>query len=224
MAMGDEPTKPQIADFVTVYAWRKPAGDAAARLAELGVRPLLAWAGSVLLAALTFGLFWRGSYWLGVIVAFASSFLGAVSRDMSSITDKLARGVEMVVAPFWWWAWLRGLDAYGTPLEPVYATMLFVAIAGGYAGELILERLFSLRFGGLSIHKWEKADTRFRLVAAGRNVNLVILTLSLVAGRPNTGIELVALWTLISVIFHAVRLAQASAVKDSGGTVGSWLA
>jgi hypothetical protein len=54
-------------------------------------------------------------------------------------------------------------------------------------------------------------------------VNLVILTLSLLAERPNTGIELVALWTLVSLIFHAVRLAQASAVKDSGGNVASWL-
>ena len=37
------------------------------------------------------------------------------------------------------------------------------------------------------------------------------------------GIELVALWTLISLIFHAVRLAQASAAHDRGEPVVSWL-
>lgn len=222
--MEEEAGKHQIADFVTLYAWRRPGADLAGRLGAMGARPLLVWLASAVLAASAFGLFWIGSYWIGLLTAFLSSFLGAVSRDLSPITDKLARAIEVVVAPFWWWAWLHGLDAFGTPLEPVYAAMLLLAIVGGYAGELILERLFSRRFGKLSIHAWERIDTQFRLVAAGRNVNLVILTLSLVAERPNTGIELVALWTLLSLIFHAVRLAQASAVKDSGGNVASWLA
>jgi hypothetical protein len=222
--MGAEPRKHQIADFVTLYAWRKPASELASELGAIGVRPLLVWMASVILAASAFGLFWFGSYWVGVVVAFLSSFLGAVSRDLSPITDKLARAIEIVVAPFWWWAWLHGLDAFGTPLEPVYATMLLLAIVSGYAGELILERLFSQRFGKLSIHAWERIDTQFRLVAAGRNVNLVILAISLLAQRPSMGIELVALWTLLSLIFHAVRLAQASAVKDGGGTVASWIA
>jgi len=214
----------QIADFVTIHAWRKPAGALAARVAEAGVRPAWVWLVSAVLAALAFILFYKGSFWLGVLVGFVSSLLGAVSRDLSPITDKLARVIEYVVAPFWWWAWLHGLDASSTPLEPVYATMLFLAIAGGYAVELIVEQIFRHRFGRLSIHAWQMIDTRFRLIGAGRNVNLSILTVSLLFGRPDTGIELVALWTLISLIFHAVRLAQASALHDRGEPVTSWLA
>ena len=38
------------------------------------------------------------------------------------------------------------------------------------------------------------------------------------------GLELVALWTMISLIFHAVRLAQANARADRGATLASWLA
>ena len=38
------------------------------------------------------------------------------------------------------------------------------------------------------------------------------------------GIELVALWTLVSLVFHAVRLAQANAAHDRGEKVVSWLA
>ena len=38
------------------------------------------------------------------------------------------------------------------------------------------------------------------------------------------GLELVALWTLISLIFHAVRLAQANAAAERGASIVSWLA
>ena len=43
-------------------------------------------------------------------------------------------------------------------------------------------------------------------------------------GRPDLGIELVALWTILSLIFHAVRLAQANARRDRGRAIVSWLA
>jgi len=52
---------------------------------------------------------------------------------------------------------------------------------------------------------------------------MVILVTSLLVGRPDLGIELVALWTLLSLIFHAVRLAQANARRDRGRPVISWL-
>jgi len=38
------------------------------------------------------------------------------------------------------------------------------------------------------------------------------------------GLELVALWTMISLIFHAVRLAQANARMERGAKLASWLA
>ena len=56
-----------------------------------------------------------------------------------------------------------------------------------------------------------------------RTVSIHILVASLIAGRPDLGIELVALWTLLSLIFHAVRLAQANARRDRSQPVLSWL-
>ena len=41
-------------------------------------------------------------------------------------------GIDLIHPPFWWWAWLHGLAAYGRPLTPVYATMVLWAIIGGY--------------------------------------------------------------------------------------------
>jgi hypothetical protein len=47
---------------------------------------------------------------------------------------------------------------------------------------------------------------------------------ALLFGPPDVGIELVALWTLLSLIFHAVRLTQATAAHDRGEPIVSWLA
>ena len=52
---------------------------------------------------------------------------------------------------------------------------------------------------------------------------MVILVVCLALGRPDLGIELVALWTLLSLIFHAVRLAQANSRYYRGQPVTSWL-
>ena len=97
--------------------------------------------------------------------------------------------------PFWWWAWVHGLDAYGRPLEPVYATMLLWAIVGGYVVQRVIEGIFMRRFGGMHIHVWRPIDSQFRLITARRNPNMVILVAALLFGRPDVGLELVALWT-----------------------------
>ena len=41
--------------------------------------------------------------------------------------------------------------------------------------------------------------------------------------RPDWGLILVAFWTVISLIFHAVRLAQASEQAARGEPIRSWL-
>ena len=62
----------------------------------------------------------------------------------------------------------------------------------------------------MEIHVWRPIDSQFRLITARRNPNMVILVAALLFPRPDVGLELVALWTLVSLIFHAVRLAQAT--------------
>jgi len=51
----------------------------------------------------------------------------------------------------------------------------------------------------------------------------VILVGALLVGRPDSGLVLVAWWTIVSLIFHAVRLAQASEQVLRGRPVTSWL-
>jgi hypothetical protein len=75
----------------------------------------------------------------------------------------------------------------------------------------------------MEIHVWRPLDSKFRLITARRNPNMVILVGSLLFRRPDVGLELVAWWTLISLIFHAVRLAQMTELKARGQPIVSWL-
>jgi hypothetical protein len=221
---------PRVTDAVTFYVWREPAFHLArwaarANLAADGVR-----LGTTALCVLVFVLLWNGQYWWGLLAAFAFSLLEFAGRMLARLTgarskwgERLADAVALIHPPLWWWAWEHGLTAYGRPLEPVSATMVLWAIVGGYVTQRAIEYLFMRRFGGLDIQRWRKVDSQFALVAADRNVNLLILTAALLFARPDSGLELVAWWTIASLIFHAVRLAQASEQAARGRKIASWL-
>jgi hypothetical protein len=71
-------------------------------------------------------------------------------------------------------------------------------------------------------HCWRPIDSLFRTITARRNPNLIFLSVSLLAGRPDLGLVMVALWTLASLVFHGVRLAQAFGLRRRGGVVEPW--
>ena len=81
-----------------------------------------------------------------------------------------------------------------------------------------------LFLGMMHIHVWERFDSRFRLVTARRNPNMVILFTAMLFSRPDLGLIAVAWWTAVSCAVHAVRLAQAEVRRARGGAITSWLA
>jgi phosphatidylglycerophosphate synthase len=220
-----------VTDALTLYLWRKPAFYLTRWAARAGLTPNFVTRVGAVLCVLAFVLFWRGEYWWGVLSGFIFMVLDTVDGKLARCTGASSKwgnvfdhGIDLVHPPFWWWAWEHGLAAYGRPLEPVYATMVLWAIIGGYVAQRVIEGIFMQRFGGMHIHVWQPIDSKFRLITARRNPNMVILVLALIFGRPDTGLVLVALWTLISLIFHAVRLAQASEQAARGRPIVSWLA
>jgi phosphatidylglycerophosphate synthase len=220
-----------VTDVLTLYLWRKPAFHLTRWAAQVGMTPNMVTLIGAVGCVLAFYLFWIGSYWLGIAAGFVFMVLDTVDGKLARCTGSSSKwgnvfdhGIDLVHPPFWWWAWIHGLDKYGTPIEPVYAVMLLWAIVGGYVAQRIIEGIFMRRFGRMHIHVWRPIDSKFRLITARRNPNMIILFFALLVGRPDVGIELVALWTLISLIFHAVRLAQANAAHDRGETIVSWLA
>src|SRR3954452_5114769 len=219
-----------VTDILTLYLWRRPAFYLTRWAARAGISPNAVTAVGAVLCVLAFFLFWRGDYWLGVVSGFVFMVLDTVDGKLARCTGASSKwgnvfdhGIDLVHPPFWWWAWLHGLAAYGRPLSPIYAMMVLWAIIGGYVLQRLIEGVFMRRFGGMHIHVWRPIDSRFRLVTARRNPNMVILLAALLVRRPDVGLEFVALWTLLSLIFHAVRLAQASEQAARGQKIVSWL-
>ena len=219
-----------VTDALTLYLWRKPAFHLTRWAAELGFTPNSVTGIGAILCLLAFFYFWFGQYWLGIAAGFVFMVLDTVDGKLARCTGASSKwgevfdhGIDLIHPPFWWWAWAHGLVAYGRPLEPVYETMLLAAIVIGYVAQRVIEGIFIARFK-MHIHVWEKIDSQFRLITARRNPNMVILVAALLVGRPDTGLELVGLWTIISLIFHIVRLAQAEMQAWRGVPVVSWLA
>jgi phosphatidylglycerophosphate synthase len=219
-----------VTDVLTLYLWRKPAFYLTRWAAEAGLSPNAVTAVGALLCVLAFFLFWNGHYWLGVLSGFVFMVLDTVDGKLARCTGASSKwgnvfdhGIDLIHPPFWWWAWEHGLAVYGRPLEPIYATMVLWAIIGGYVAQRAIEGVFMRRFGRMHIHVWRPIDSKFRLVTARRNPNMVILVACLLFARPDLGLKLVAWWTIVSLIFHAVRLAQASERAARGEPVVSWL-
>ena len=219
-----------VTDVLTLYLWRKPAFYLTRWAAEARLSPNFVTLIGGILCLLAFFLFWRGEYWWGVLSGFVFMVLDTVDGKLARVTGASSKwgeafdhGIDLVHPPFWWWAWEHGLAAYGRPIEPLTATMVLWAIIGGYVAQRIIEGLFIKRFDGMHIHVWKRIDSRFRLITARRNPNMVILVAALLFRRPDVGLELVAWWTIASLIFHAVRLAQATETAARGTQIVSWL-
>jgi phosphatidylglycerophosphate synthase len=219
-----------VTDALTLYLWRRPAFHLTRWAARLGMTPNQVTLIGAALCLVTIWLFARGDYWLGMATGFGFMVLDTVDGKLARCTGQSSwwgnifdHGIDLVHPPFWWWAWAEGLNYHGDPFERVYEVLIVLAIVGGYVVQRVIEGVFMRKFG-MHIHVWQPLDSRFRLVTARRNPNMIILLVSLVFRRPDMGLELVALWTMISVIFHAVRLAQANARTERGAILASWLA
>jgi phosphatidylglycerophosphate synthase len=219
-----------VTDALTLYLWRKPAFYLTRWAARAGLTPNMVTMVGAVLCLLAFWLFWNGHYWLGIASGFGFMVLDTVDGKLARCTGASSKwgnvfdhGIDLIHPPFWWWAWEHGLAIYGRPLTPFYALMVLWVIIGGYVAQRLIEGLSIKRFDGMEIHVWQPLDSQFRLITARRNPNMAILAAAMLFGRPDAGLVLVAGWTLVSLIFHAVRLAQMTERKRRGGKITSWL-
>lgn len=218
-----------MTDAATYYLWRRPAFRLVQWAAAVGLPAVALIVIEALLAAGAFALFWHGRLWAGLIVSMVVMVVSVVSLMLSRLThaapatNRLRIATELLYPLWWWWAWEHGLAAHGRALEPIYATMVLWVVIGGTIAIRTVEGLALHRFNGMQIHAWRPLDTRFRLVSADRNINLAILAISLLLRRPDSGFVALAWWTLISLIFHSVRLAQLTELQARRHKLRSWL-
>ena len=225
-----------VTDALTLYLWRKPAFYMTRWAARAGLSPNFITLIGALMCVAAFFFFWEGRYWAGCAAGFGFMVLDTVDGKLARCTGQSSKwgnifdhGIDLIHPPFWYWAWAEGLGLHGPllaqryeGLEPVYQGLVLAAIVFGYIAQRVIEGIFMRRYK-MHIHVWRPVDSKFRLVTARRNPNMVILVASLVAGRPDVGLQLVALWTILSLIFHAVRLAMANGRADRGCQIISWL-
>ena len=219
-----------VTDALTLYLWRKPAFYLTRWAARAGLAPNFVTLVGAVLCVLAFFLFWSGEYWWGVLSGFIFMVLDTVDGKLARCTGASSKwgevfdhGIDLIHPPFWWWAWEHGLAAYGRPLEPVYATMVLWAIIGGYVAQRMIEGHF---------HAALRRDAHPCLAADRQPVPADHRAAQSEHGDPGRralsgGRTPGSCWSpggrSISLIFHAVRLAQASEKAARGAALVSWL-
>jgi phosphatidylglycerophosphate synthase len=175
---------------------------------------------SWVLAVLAFLGFARGEFGAGLAAAWAMTFLDTVDGKLARVTLSSSRighvldhGLDLVHPPFWWLA-------FGLALAPGSELATWIVVGGYFVGRA-LEGIFLLAFD-MEIHCWRPIDSLFRTITARRNPNLILLTVGAAAGRADLGYAMVAIWTLVSIGFHSVRIAQAFASRRRGEAIAAW--
>jgi phosphatidylglycerophosphate synthase len=209
-----------LTDLVTKWVWPAPAAAATRWCARHHVTPNAVTLASWGLAIAAAWLFLRGAFGAGLLAAWAMTFLDTVDGKLARVTlsssrlgDVLDHGLDLIHPPFWYLAW-------GFGLGPALGLDTLVVVAGYVLGRL-LEGAFLAAFR-IETHSWRPLDGAFRTVTARRNPNLILLSVATVAGRPDLGMTMVALWTVFSLAFHVVRLLQAFAARRRGDPVVAW--
>jgi phosphatidylglycerophosphate synthase len=218
-----------VTDILTKYLWPELALILTRIAAQLRMTPNMVSVIGVTLCLLATYLFAKGLFWSGFLSGFIFMVLDTVDGKLARCTitsskwgNVIDHGVDLVHPPFWWYFWGTGLAYWGLGLSGTTFTFIMTAVIAGYVLQRLIEGMFLKDFK-MDIHVWRPFDSQFRLITARRNPNMVILFVALLAGRPDIGLIALAWWTIISLVVHAVRLAQAYAVKRSGKPIVSWM-
>lgn len=212
-----------ITDFITKYAFPAPACAVVRVLARFGVRPNTVTLVSYALTAAVIFAFAQGLFGLGLVLAWAMTFLDTVDGKLARVTLTSSRlggfldhALDLVHPPIWWWAFAVGL---GLGIPGVEAAMWITVV--GYVVGRALEGIFLALFG-MELFTWRPFDAFFRGIIARRNPNLLLLSLGAVWGRPELGYYAVALWTLVCIAVALARIGQAIVARLNGETILPW--
>lgn len=220
-----------VTDLLTKYLWPEWALWLTRLAARWGMTPNMVTAIGAAFCVAAPIAFADGRYWLGMALALVFMVLDTVDGKLARCTitsswwgNIFDHGLDLIHPPFWYWFWGTGLVHWGLGLKPDTFVWIMTAIIAGYVVQRLIEGVFMRQHGGMHIHVWRRFDSRFRLVTARRNPNMVILFVSVLFGRPDVGLLAVAGWTVLSCLVHAVRLLQATRAARRHGSLTSWLA
>jgi phosphatidylglycerophosphate synthase len=209
-----------VTDLITKWLWPRPAAAVVRVLARAGIRPNTVTAVSWLLAVAAGVLFWKGWFAAGLACGWLMTFLDTVDGKLARVTltsspfgHVFDHALDLIHPPLWYLAW--GLGVSGS-IDA--ATIVIVA---GYLLGRGLEGGFILAFD-IETHCWRPIDSLFRTITARRNPNLLLLSVGTLGGRPDLGLVMVAIWTVVSTGFHIERILQALFERSRGIRIECW--
>jgi phosphatidylglycerophosphate synthase len=220
-----------VTDLVTKFLWPIPAKWATRLCALRGISPNQVTTASLVLVVIVGILFAYGYFLEGLVLGWVMTFLDTVDGKLARVTvtstkwgNLFDHGIDLIHPPLWYLAWGIGLSSFIPVLSGITLEVTFGAILIGYIVGRIIEGIFQWWWSGFVIFCWKPVDSYFRLIAARRNPCLILLTSSVALGRPDWGLEAVAIWTVVSTVILIGRFLMSVWEKTTTGSLTSWLA
>ncbi len=207
-----------VTDFFTKHVWPLPAFWLTKLANGLGLSPNMVTSISFLLTIYATYAFYWGDWAVGLMAAWGMCILDTVDGKLARVTmtsskwgNAFDHGIDLVHPPFWYAAWGMGLihQAGGEAALAIDMWSHLAVIVVGYVVGRLCEGIFMLVADGQDMWTWRKFDSLFRLWVSRRNPNLFLLTVSVFLMQPELGFLAVSYWTIASVIYQVVRIAQA---------------
>lgn len=217
-----------ITDLVTKFVWPKPAKRAVHICAGLGVTPNMVTTIGLLLVIAACFLFAYGYYAWGLLAGWIMTFLDTVDGKLARVTINSSKFghlydhlIDLIHPPFWYIIWGGSLAGFSGALGFSPDQMSWAIVIAYISGRLV-EVLFEL-LGSCGVFTWRPLDAWFRLITARRNPCMILLTLSVLVGRPDWGFIAVTFWTVLTTIILNLRLVYGMWVRFRHGPLSSWL-
>ena len=221
-----------VTDLVTKWAWPAPARRVVALAVRWRLTPNQVTLAGLVLVCIAGACFSAGLYGVGLAAGWLMTFLDTVDGKLARVTLTSSRFghyfdhlIDLIHPPLWYLLWGLGLSAAQVGGLGLELATCFRLIFAGYVAGRVVEGSFQLLLGRFSIFCWQPVDSWFRLITARRNPCLILLTASVLAGRPELGLLAVTGWTVASTLFLLARLALAGRERlHRGEPLQSWLA
>ena len=217
-----------ITDLVTKFVWPRPAKQAVRVCASLGVTPNMVTSIGLLLVIAASFLFADQYYAWGLLAGWIMTYLDTVDGKLARVTINSSKFghlydhlIDLIHPPIWYIIWGGSLAGFSGSMGLSLEQMNW-AIFLAYVSGRVVEGVFPL-LGSCEVFTWRPLDAWFRLITARRNPCMILLTLSVLAGRPDWGFIAVTFWTVLTTVILNLRLVYATAIRFRHGPLSSWL-
>jgi phosphatidylglycerophosphate synthase len=219
-----------VTDLVTKWLWPLPARHVTRWCAARNITPNQVTSTSLALVILAGVAFYTGFFAVGLVPAWLMTFLDTVDGKLARVTVSSSTFghlfdhiIDLASPPLWYLLWGLGVERQQPGALAGFLTPLIWLLIAAYVTGRLVELIFKRRLEPSGIFCWRPLDSVFRLITGRRNPNLLLLTGSTIAGRPDIGLLLVVAWTVLSSIFLVTRLVLAWQEKRNTGELHSWL-